>query len=379
MTSKKITAYILLFILIFSITACTNTNEVPNNDQNNNQTNEQLSNEVNNNEQASGEQQEPKQQVKEPDKKNDIEDIDLSLKPNEAGQIMVLMYHGITEKESEWARSVENFKKDLNILYDKGYRPISLVDFVENNITTEAGYTPVVITFDDGLQNNFNIIEKDGEKIVDPNSAVGILEAFNKEHPDFPLEATFFVYGTNPFRQKDLVKYKLNYIIDKGMDIGNHTISHNDMSKKSNQNSESIQKYIGREAKFLEEMIDSDYKINTYALCNGARPNKEFVSLLEKGNYEGFEYNNVAILNVGASPSVSPIDKKFNPMSIRRVRASETNVGKFGMYAYLEMFDKHTDRRFISDGISDIITVPKKYEDKIDKEKLRDKKLNLYE
>ncbi|WDV44751.1 polysaccharide deacetylase family protein [Clostridiaceae bacterium M8S5] len=382
MAIKKLALYTVMATTIL-LAACSN-DEIAKNDNKNDvkvkQEQEQQDKEAVKQEKQSKQGEENISSEKNNEAKKDESDIDLTLKPNESGEIMVLMYHSITTgKESEWARTTENFKKDLKVLYEKGYRPISLTDFVNNNITTPAGYTPVVLTFDDGLQNNLNIIEKDGKKTVDPNCAVGILEAFNKEHPDFPLEATFFVYGSNPFRQKDLVKYKLNYIVNKGMDIGNHTVSHNDMSKKSNQNVKAIQEYIGKEAQFLESMIDSDYKINTYALCNGARPMKDLQPLLEKGSYKGFEYHNIAILNVGARPSVSPIDKNFNPMSIKRVRASETNVGRFGLYAYLEMFDKYPQKRFISDGVADIVTVNKKNENKIDKQKIGDKKLYIYE
>ena len=54
------------------------------------------------------------------------ERIDLSLKPNEAGKVMILMYHNIGPEEKVWTRTPENFLRDLTTLYDKGYRPISL-------------------------------------------------------------------------------------------------------------------------------------------------------------------------------------------------------------------------------------------------------------
>ncbi len=305
------------------------------------------------------------------------EKIDLALKPNEAGQIMVLMYHNIGEEESEWVRTVENFKKDLKTLYEKGYRPISLEDFVNNNINVEAGLTPVVITFDDGNQNNFNIIEKDEEKKVDPSCAVGILEEFNKEHPDFQLKATFFVFGSNPFRQQDLLEYKLNYLVEKGFDIGNHTLEHNDMSKINDANK--IQKVLGEQAAFLESFVPN-YKVNTYALSYGARPkDKSLYPLLQKGEYEGKAYENIAVLNVGWDPSVSPIDKKFDPYAIHRIRASETKVDGVGLYDWLAVFDKNPERRYISDGNPDIVTVPKKFEEKVDKERLSGKELYIFE
>jgi len=91
--------------------------------------------------------------------------IDLNLKPNEAGKIMVLMYHNIGNEEKEWTRTPANFLKDLNTLYEKGYRPISLKEYVTGQITTEQGYTPVVITFDDGNLNNFQYLDSG---LVDP-------------------------------------------------------------------------------------------------------------------------------------------------------------------------------------------------------------------
>ncbi len=54
------------------------------------------------------------------------EDFPLGLVPNEMGRVMVLMYHNIGSEEATWTRTPENFKKDLNTLYEKGYRPISL-------------------------------------------------------------------------------------------------------------------------------------------------------------------------------------------------------------------------------------------------------------
>ncbi|MGE5679107.1 MAG: hypothetical protein ACM3ZR_13715, partial [Pseudomonadota bacterium] len=159
----------------------------------------------------------------EPEQKNDevkAEEPDLKkIKANENGQIMILMYHGISDKESEWVRTADNFRKDLDTLYDKGYRLISLKDYIENNIKVEAGYTPFVMTFDDGLQNAFNIIEENGVKKIDPDCAVGIIEEFKKQHPDFGSGGSFFVYYPIPFRQKELIKEKYEFLVANGYDI----------------------------------------------------------------------------------------------------------------------------------------------------------------
>jgi peptidoglycan/xylan/chitin deacetylase (PgdA/CDA1 family) len=280
--------------------------------------------------------------------------IDLSFRPNEAGKIMVLMYHNIGGEEGEWVRTPANFIRDMETLYQKGYRPISLKDYVSGNITTEQGYTPVVITFDDGNLNNFEYLEN-GE--IREDCAVGLLLGFHNEHKDFPLEATFFLNGEQPFRQSSLIDKKLNFIVENGMDIGNHTKDHNSFR---NMDAEEIQRQIGSEAQYLEHIFgSSDYEVNTLALPFGERPKDEaLMKYLTEGTYEDIPYTNIAVLNVGWNPAYSPYDKKFDHSSIPRIRASEMKVDNVGIYNYIDYFDKHPEERFISDGIAEVITIP---------------------
>lgn len=281
--------------------------------------------------------------------------IDLSLKPDESGEIMVLMYHSILENEDVWIRSIDNFKKDLETLYTLGFRPLSLNDYVSGNITTEVGMTPVILTFDDGLINNYKILE-DGS--IDPNSAIGIMIDFHQSHPDFPLEATFFLTGSNLFGQSKLIKEKLNHLIDLGMDLGNHSVSHPNFSKLTDPLE--IQKELGQQIQYIESFLVSDYQVNTLALVYGSSPKTDDLkALMVKGLYEGIEYEHLALLKVGSNPGHSPYHKDFEPLALPRVRASETDTDGVGLYDYLAMYEKHPDRRFISDGNPDLITVPK--------------------
>ena len=70
---------------------------------------------------------------------------------NENGKIMVLMYHKFAKESSDgWTRSLSDFKKDLELLYEKNYYPINMSDYIEGKIDVPYGKTPVVLTFDDG-------------------------------------------------------------------------------------------------------------------------------------------------------------------------------------------------------------------------------------
>ena len=56
-------------------------------------------------------------------------------KYNESGKIIIVMYHRFADVETdEYSRSFENFRKDLEYLYELGYRSVSLNDYLENNI-----------------------------------------------------------------------------------------------------------------------------------------------------------------------------------------------------------------------------------------------------
>ena len=191
---------------------------------------------------------------------------------------------------------------------------------------------------------------------------MGVLSAFSESHPDFPLEATFFLNGRFPFKQPELVAYKLTYLVEHGVDIGNHTTGHQNLALKKYQHPDIIQKAIGHQAQYLESLlVDKSYTVNTYALCFGQRPGREPLKrLLQKGTYDGTPYENIAILNVGSGPSPSPADKSFDPLSLPRIRGSDMKTGGLGLYDWLRYFDRHPEKRFVSDGDINTITVMKR-------------------
>ena len=144
------------------------------------------------------------------------------VKPDESKEIMVIMYHNLSEKNTDYGRTVESFKQDLERLYDMGFRTISMHDYIQNNITVEAGYTPVVLTFDDGHITNFNYIETDGQLTIDPDCVVGILDEFSNTHPGFGRNAIFYLNYGNAFGQSEYLAQKLTYLLENGYEIGNH-------------------------------------------------------------------------------------------------------------------------------------------------------------
>ncbi|HBC29842.1 MAG TPA: hypothetical protein DC024_01145 [Clostridiales bacterium] len=302
-----------------------------------------------------------------------IASIDMSLNPNELGEIMILMYHGIGPEESVWQRTPDNFRKDLEYMYQNGYRMISLNDYAKGEIKTEAGFTPIILTFDDGRQNNFNLIEENGEMVLDTDCAIGILEEFKNKYPDFNVTASFFL-GTNLFGRKEYAEKKLNWLIDNGYDLGNHTYSHNEMAEL---NPDEIQIEIGSVNNIIKQYLP-DYAVETLSLPLGSNPKDEFIESMLEGEYDGNKYNTIAVLDVGWRPAYSPFDILTNFNSLYRVTASEINVDNCGIYDYFKQYDENKRERFISDGNPDVVTIPKRHNEYLNMDIVGDRIVNVY-
>ncbi len=297
-----------------------------------------------------------------------LTDADLArIKPNELGKVVILEYHDVGPKEERWCRASDNFRRDLQRLYDLGYYPISLRDYVNDRISVPAGKSPVVITFDDGTAGQFSYVYADGRRKVDPNCAVGILEAFHKAHPDFPLEATFYVYYPLPFRDKATVTEKLRHILKLGMDIGNHTYTHTRLDLDSDA---AAAKEMALNVRSAMELAPGA-QVDSIALPYGKGPRNRAV--LVSGEYEGARYHNIAALLVGAEPAPSPVSRKFDPYRLPRIQAIQSELDM-----WLGNLKRHPENRYISDGDPDTVTVPKDLSADVDQEKLKGKKLRTY-
>ncbi len=294
------------------------------------------------------------------------------MKVNELGSIMVLEYHTIGE-EGRWSRSTDNFRKDLQTLYDENYRCISLIDYINNNIKVPAGYTPVIFTFDDSTISQFRYLKEGDKLVIDPNCAVGIMEEFSRQHPDFNMTATFFVLPSL-FGQDEYKEAKLKYLVEHGYDIGNHTYNHLQLSNLSNEKAiQEIAMNIQTVRKFLP-----GYEEKSIALPLGAEPKDP--SVLVAGKYEDIEYRFLASLLVGAQPAPSPVDFSFNPMRTPRVQALHLSLdsGRCGSEAWLQYFRENPERRYVSDGDPNTVTVPKHMLPRVNQAALGEKKLRTY-
>lgn len=295
-------------------------------------------------------------------------------KVNELGNVPIMMYHkiiNIPSSETKYTggnvdkdgynRTAEAFRNDLEFYYQEGYRMVRLIDYVNGNINTELGKSPLILTFDDGDESNFKVLGKndDGSLQIDPNCAIGILEEFKNKYPDYNVTATFFVMS-GLFGQTEYNEDILKWLVDNGYDIGNHTKNHVNFSSASSTTS---QEEVGYMYEKLDQIIPSKY-VNIIALpygSPGTKTHKNFQYVLN-GSYNGKEYQTISALRVGWMSEVSPFSKNFDKTFLKRIRAYDNNGKEFDISA---SFESLKTTKYISDGDKDTIVIPTEKQDKL--------------
>ena len=283
--------------------------------------------------------------------------------PNELGRIMILEYHLIGYPEAEWRRTPENFRKDLELLYARGYYPVPLRDLVSGQMKVPAGKTPFVMTFDDSSQGQFRYLKQGDHLVIDPQSAVGMMEHFKKEHPEFPLTATFYVLpaikkGLRLWGQEEYIQAKFDFLNKNGYEIGSHSYWHQNLGKTDGAG---VQKQLALAEKAIQSYLPG-YQVRSLALPFGVHAKDE--SLEHDGEYQGIKYHHDSIMLVGSESAPSPFAVEFNPYRLERIQAGDT---PWGPATYIERHSKDPALRYVSDGNPVTVSVPKTLLSKIRK------------
>ncbi len=295
--------------------------------------------------------------------------LNSEFKPNEMGMVPIVEYHDIWVKENKrsLARSIPNFKHDLERLYKENFRPISLSEYLDGKIDLPAGKSPVVLTFDDARKSQFRYLE-DGT--LDPNCAVAILKGFHEKHPDFALKGTFFILPRRSFDQKESAERKLHELVQMGFEIGNHTVTHPHLNRLSDAK---VQWEIATCSAMLKKLVP-EAKVEALAFPGGNVPKNK--KLILEGSSEGNAYALRAAFLAAGAPAPPPFAKSLNLMRIVRIVAVE---GEGGVTDWLDEFKEGIVKKYVSDGNPATLTIPKNYEKYVDKSRLKDEKLLVYD
>jgi len=284
--------------------------------------------------------------------------------PNEMGRIMVLEYHLIGDHNGTYSRERGQFRKDLELLYDRGYRPVNMSDVLDKKLNLAKGLSPVVFVLDDASPEQFRYIEKNGNLEIDPTSGIGIWLDFQKTHPDWPNKAVFCLLsgaaaGHNFFGdrgvqgQKSAWRFrKVKWLADNGFELCDHTLWHAQLSKYPDA---FVQEQIARNAMAIDSAVPG-YRIRSMALPQGLWPKNR--ALATKGSWtdpktgKTVTYSWPVVFEVTGGPMRSPYDPAFNPGSTPRIQvigdAIENNINRL----------ERAGNMYVSDGNPSVVARP---------------------
>lgn len=255
-------------------------------------------------------------------------------------KVPILQYHLFGDTDSRWKRSRDGFRRDLQLLYDRGYRPVTVSQLIDRQFDIPPGMSPVVFTFDDASPGQFSYRERNGNTEIDPNSMVGIWLEFSRRHPDWTPRATFCLlsaaqaghafFGDKGIdgQQSAWRLQKVRFLAEQGFELCNHTLWHGQLNKMTDA---MVQEQIARGALAIDSAV-AGYRVRTFALPQGLWPKNH--ALARAGSWRDpktgqvITYRHDAILEVTGALQGTPYGAGFNPLSIPRTQIIGDNLGR---------------------------------------------------
>lgn len=214
--------------------------------------------------------------------------------------------------------SVAAFRRQLEIMYANGFRPVNTCDLILRRLDLPRGKRPIVLTFDDGRATQFRYLANGR---VDPQCAVGVMLAFHHDHPDWPLRGSFYLIAGSdlngvPFDQEGLERLKVRQLLDWGFEIGNHSLTH--PSFRFLRRRQIVPEVAGCDA-YLKKLVPG-IDVQTLALPYGQLPvNSRSLPALVESKSNSERYRNIGVLLFGGGLCPSPYSSQFDPYKIPRI------------------------------------------------------------
>lgn len=288
--------------------------------------------------------------------------------PNELGRIPIVEWHQVVDRDGTYKVSRERFRAELEELHRRGYVPISLAAYLDKRIDIPAGKSPVLFTFDDASPSQFRYLERNGQLVIDPTSALGILLDFIKTHPDWQPRGVFCMLpaadaGHAFFGNKGIDGQKTEWRLKKvrqlhemGFELCNHTLWHAKLSKYSDA---VVQEQLARGVMAIDSAVPG-YQVRSLALPYGLWPKNRALtrggSWTDPKSKKVVRYKHEAVFEVAGGPARSPHDPLFDAGKLPRVPLQ----GGTNLTTTLNEMDKPGSKwaRYISDGNPNTIAKP---------------------
>lgn len=181
-------------------------------------------------------------------------------------KIPVLLYHSIDESGNPYSVSLKDFKKQIALLYKKGYGTINLSELKSYLKNKKFPKKKILITFDDGYKNNLEL----AKPVLDKYGFSGVI-----------FIATSLMGGEiqkNDKSYKMLSKEDLIRLEKSSWDIANHFHSHKILTDLSEQE---IVQEIKESKKILKDLLNKKENLLSF-VCPKDKINRNIVSILIK-------------------------------------------------------------------------------------------------
>lgn len=309
------------------------------------------------------------------DPRNLTPDELLMYRPNELGDIPIFMYHNIVTDpslEGHLYRTADELYADLQWLYDNNFYLVGMNAVVRGQFDVPAGKHPAVLTFDDSSSMHISfelgpdgepLLDENGEYILTPNTAVEVMERFAADHPDFGVTAHFaiipaFGFSWPGWNQEGLFEAKVQWLVDNGYEVGNHTSDHPELSKLDTSN---FARNIAEPYIAVNNVVDSSHP--NFAMHILTLPYGDF----EEGGWtgdkhayivNGFVWNQtevklegILLVCCGANPS--PFHDDYRRLWISRIRGDDPDFAELQ-----KSIENGWITLYTSDGNPETVTVP---------------------
>jgi len=253
------------------------------------------------------------------------------------------MDDGITPSSKNGHKmQLEDLRSSLENLYDHGFSLVSLERWISGDLDVPEGRRPIVLTMDDLFFRNQILLGKDGEP--DPETGIGVIWQFSKEHQDFGFHLSLFsilgdkYYPSDPAYDPDWEKEFAEvvvWLIEHDAMIYNHTYRHGYLGLVDNPVSmDTFMEQLKQNDMRLRELLaiadreDLTAKVdNILALPGGIPPQsqKDMDTLLSYRNPEGLPLQAIMHIYSAATDPIdltyllSPFSQEFDPFSIPRI------------------------------------------------------------
>jgi peptidoglycan/xylan/chitin deacetylase (PgdA/CDA1 family) len=190
---------------------------------------------------------------------------------------------------------------------------------------------------------------------------VAVIQEVARQYPGFRPTATFYL-TSDLFRMDGQAAAGLKWLMRNGFELGNHTLSHKNLSELSKAD---VQKEIGDIEATVLRLTGTH--TTTLAYPFGAEPDKRSWAEKKDGAY-AFQ----GVFLAGWKPSESPFDTEFDRLAITRVQSEgkieKNDCTRYCSAAWLDELDRNPESRYTSDGDPNTVTFPRAEEDRLAKE-----------